>query len=738
MKEYIIHLEESASVWDHATPIGNGIAGVMIWGGIGKDQLTLNEETIWAKNENSKQYENMPEKITRLRQLFLEEKPYEANKELEEMIGTYNRIRSYEYGGTLFISLHDDDKCENYHRDLDLVRGVCTVKYQKDGVQYNRTHFASIKSGLLCAKYNATKKFSAQISYERENVLQKMVSPDGIRVVGVTAEGNYHFSVATKIITDGCTSANGDKVFIENSTYIEIYTAICTEFKSKTYEKDAIAMLSKASMGWNAMLTENKEYFSDLMCRSEIAFEGGDPILENMPITDRLARLKNDPKAEDPQLISLYWQFGKYLLIASSCPQSQFPANLQGIWATGLKSPWQSDFHTNINIQMNYWQAEQANISECINPLFRYMKDILIKGGKEAAQEIYGTNGMVVHHLSDIYGYASIADGPWGIWPTGGAWLSYHLWEHYLYTQDKEFLRNVAYEFIRECTTFFVENLFEDKNGVLHVGPSHSPENAFFVEVDGHKEQAYVTISPTMDVEIVGGMFDFYVEMENILGIDFAYAKIVAEKRAKLLPLRIGKHGQIVEWLRDYEETEIGHRHTSPAFALHPAAQITRNTPDLYNAIRTTIERRLAHGGGYNGWANAWNINFFARLRDGEKTYESIRQLLTISTLPNLLDVYNIVFQIDGNFGGAAGIGESVLQSHEGVLSIIPAISSKLSSGYFYNLRARGGLTVSAEWKKGRITRLEITPDTPCDVTIEFENGERQLIHLNEKTVLNR
>ena len=198
MKEYIIHLEESASVWDHATPIGNGIAGVMVWGGISKDQLTLNEETIWAKNENPKQYENMPEKIARLRQLFLEEKPYEANKELEEMIGTYNRIRSYEYGGTLFISLHDDDKCENYRRDLDLVRGVCSVAYQKDDVKHNRTHFASIKNGLLCAKYTATKEFSAQISYKRENILQKKVLPDGIRVVGVTAEGNYHLALQQK------------------------------------------------------------------------------------------------------------------------------------------------------------------------------------------------------------------------------------------------------------------------------------------------------------------------------------------------------------------------------------------------------------------------------------------------------------------------------------------------------------------------------------------------------------
>jgi alpha-L-fucosidase 2 len=680
----------------------------------------------------------MPEKIALLRQLFLEEKPYEANQALEKMIGEYNRIRSYEYGGALFVELHDDDKCENYHRDLDIVHGVCNVKYEKNGVQYNRTHFASINSGLLCSKYTASQAFCAKISYKRENILENTVTPNMICVVGVTAEGGYHFCVTTKVITDGDSLVDCDKILIKNATYIELFTAICTEFKSKTFVNDSAYMLNKAVTGWNAMLDENINEFTSLMCRSDIVFDDLDLKLEQMPMTERLKRLKQNPNADDIGLISLYWQFGKYLLISSSNPCAQFPANLQGIWANGLKSPWQSDFHTNINIQMNYWQAEQANISECTQPLFRYMKEVLIKGGKKAAQEIYATNGMVVHHLSDIYGYASIADGPWGIWPTGGAWLTYHLWEHYLYTQDKTFLRDVAYEFIRECTVFFVENLFEDKNGRLHIGPSHSPENAFFVEVDGRKEQAYVTISPTMDVAIVGEMFDFYVEMENILGIDLTFAEKVKEKRSRLLPLQIGKHGQIVEWLHDYEETEIGHRHTSPAFALHPGTQINRNTPDLYKAIRTTIERRLEYGGGQLGWAKAWMINFFARLRDGGKTYENIRQLLTESTLPNLLDLYNVVFQIDGNFGGAAGIGESLLQSHEGVVSLLPALSSKLSSGAFYNLRARGGLTVSAKWKKGKVYYLEITPDKPCNVTVEFENGERQFLHLDGTTILNR
>lgn len=738
MKEYVVHLTESALEWEHATPIGNGIGGMMIWGGVGKDQITLNEETIWAKNENPIQYKNMPEKIARLRKLFLEEKVYQANEELKQFIEVYDRIRSYEYAGNLFVDIHKDEECENYRRDLNLMRGICSISYAKNGTEYTRTYFASMVNDLLCAKYSATANFSAQISYERENLIDKTVTLNGIRAIGETAEGGYKFCVATKIKTDGQTSVLADKIFVENATYIEIYTAICTEFKSKTYAKDAIDRLDNPC--WDTMLTESAKRFFALMSRSDIVFDGGEPALEQMSVAERLERLRNNPQAEDPSLISLYWQFGKYLLVASSCPSAQFPANLQGVWSIGLKSPWQSDFHTNINVQMNYWHAEQANISDCIKPLFRYMTKVLIDGGKKVAREIYGTQGMVVHHLSDIYGYACIADGPWGIWPTGGAWLAYHLWEHYLYTKDKEFLRDVAYEFIRECTLFFVDNLFEDKNGTLHIGPSHSPENAFFLDVQGRKEQAFVTISPTMDVQIVGGLFDFYVEMENILGIDLETAKIVTEKRSRLPVMRIGKYGQLMEWIHDYEETEIGHRHIAHALGLYPSAQITKNTPELYKAIQNTMERRLsAVTDNYcgNGWSGAWLINLFARLRNAEKTYKQIRSLLTNSTLSNLLDSYP-PFQIDGNFGGSAGIGESLLQSHEGVLSLLPAVSRELSNGAFYGLRARGGLTVSAEWKNGKVTRLEITPDAPCDVTVEFENGEQQRIHIDKKTVIER
>lgn len=737
MNNYILHLENPGESWDNCSPIGNGSCGMMVSGGVMKDVLTLNEETIWSENKEGKILDNLSEKIAHVRNLFIEEKPFEATEWISKEIGEYPRIKSYEYAGRLRISLHEDDVCTEYMRDLDLQNGVCTIGYVKDDITYKREYFASMANGLLCAKYTATAKFDAKIAYERENIISASFRNDGIKCIAATAEGEHKFALELKILTDGTSSVNNGAIQIKDATSVEIYTAICTEFKRSDYAAATAEILCGVRRGWNALLAEAKKIFSAYMSRSDITFNG-EPALEDMPVDRRIERLKNDPTAQDPALIALYWRFGKYMLTASSAGLATLPANLQGVWSDGLQSPWNADYHTNINLQMNYWHAEQANISDCTKSLFSYMNDFLLPGGKKAAKDIYNTRGMVVHHLSDIYEFAAIADGPWGIWPQGGTWLAYHLWEHFLYTRDEQFLRNTAYEFIHECALFWIDNLFEGKDGFLHTGPSASPENHFYVgdpAVDNRTSCA--TISPTMDVEIVGGLLDFYCEMEDILCIDPDTAKTAKEKRSRMLPLRIGRYGQLMEWIHDYEEVEPGHRHISHAFALYPAAQINRNTPELYKAIEVTLDRRLALGGGHTGWSRAWLINLFARLRNGEKTYENIRALLTKSTLPNLFDTHP-PFQIDGNFGGAAGIGEMLMQSHEDCISLLPAMSGILSEGSFRGLRARGGLEISADWKDGRVTRIEITSDFPREVTVELENGERISVYVEGKTHITR
>ena len=455
------------------------------------------------------------------------------------------------------------------------------------------------------------------------------------------------------------------------------------------------------------------------MNRSTLTLDG-DPAIEELSVGERIERLRENPEADDPALAGLYWNFGKYLLISSSRPGT-LPANLQGVWSYGLTPPWNADYHTNINLQMNYWQAEQVGLGDCAMPLFDYMNNYLLPGGERVARENYEVGGMVVHHLSDIYCFAAAADGLWGLWPLGGAWLAFHMWEHYLYTGDPAFLRNTAYEYIKNAALFFLDTMTE-KDGIMLSGPSCSPENRYIKEVNGEKKHVNLTLSPTMDIEIIGGLLDFYLETEALLGIDPDTAAEAAAVRAKMPPLRVGSLGCLMEWVQDYEEAEPGHRHISHAFGLYPAAQITRQTPELFRAIKATLDRRLSFGGGHTGWSRAWLINLYARLRLGEESFRHINLLFTKSTYPNLFDAHP-PFQIDGNFGGAAGIGEMVLQSHEGFLSVLPAVPAALADGSFTGLKARGGYTVSCVFEKGMVTSLEITADAPIHVAIELPAG---------------
>lgn len=716
MKNYVLHLENSADVWENSTPVGNGSMGLSIFGRTDSELFVLNEETVWDEKTDMKPAGDFKDKIEHIRSLFLEGKNFEAAKWAEDNLeNDFNVISSFEVAGKVHIDFDNKSKAKNYSRDLCLNNGVATVRYTKKDVETVEECFASYEEKLIASKFTFSAPSSFTLSFERELVKSYMTEDNTLTVCCGTASGTHGFAVGIKVITDGEFSADDGKLRVESANEAVIYISIVTDNIAENYIDVCNAKLADAP-DYDTLKAAHIKSFSAVMNRSDISFVG-DEDLESMPVSERLERLKKNKKATDFGLMSLYWQFGKYLLVSSSRPGT-LPANLQGVWGERMQNPWNADYHTNINLQMNYWQAEQANISECTQALFDYMNTNLLVGGRKAAQDYYGCKGTVTHHLSDIYGFNAPADGVWGLWPMGGAWLAFHMWEHYLYTQDIAYLKDTAYEYIKACVEFFLDYMVEDKNGRLLTGPSASPENDY-IGADG--KPVCMCMSPTMDVEIVSGLLKFYIETEKLLGIDCQTAAKAEEALGKMPPIQVGKHGQLMEWLEDYKEAEPGHRHISHAFGIYPADLITRATPDLYKAIRVTIDRRLANGGGHTGWSRAWLINLFARLRDGEATYEHIRLLFTRSTLPNLYDTHP-PFQIDGNFGGAAGIGEMLVQSHEGFISLLPA-TSKLLSGSFSGLKARGNVEVSAEFECGRVNSFElVAADDKC-IGIEIENA---------------
>ena len=736
-----------AQDWNHALPVGNGRLGAMIYGGWPKDIIQLNEETLWAGTKTSADADataSMP----KIQQLLLDGKIKEASALAEQtMRSNPMRIRSYQTFGNLEAEFDHKGKTTNYRRELNLMTGIATTTYSINGVDYRREVFVSAINDVVVVRFTASRPgaLTFRLGYNRKQDATAYRHDDHTlaiegqiydRATAETGPAGLHMRFAGLVrgTHKGGTMTMGVNTFyVEGAQEATFYFTAATDYdRSKMDINPSIDPAKKCAdiikrlnqPDFEAVKSAHVADHSRLMGR--VVFNmGGD--VPQKSTDERLNDVRNG--ATDLNLITLYFQYGRYLLLNSSRKPGLMPANLQGIWNQDLSAAWNSDYHTNINIQMNYWPAEVCNLSETVLPFSNFINSVR-EPGRNTARKTYNARGWTMNHLSDPFGRTAISDGVgWGTFPIAGPWLVLHQWEHYRFTLNRDYLEKEAYPSMKESAEFLLGFMVKDKNGHLVTAPSNSPENHYRLP----NGEAYdLTYGATMDIEIARELFEACLEAGKVVGSDKAFDNQLRRAIRQLPPIRISKrYNTIQEWIEDYEETEPGHRHISHLFGLYPGTTINSHNKDLFEAARRTVARRRHYNeverrGTYTGWSRAWMINFYARLKDGDEAGKNVDLLLAKTTQDNLFNIHP-PFQIDGNFGGTAGIAEMLLQSHEGNINLLPALPPTWATGSISGLCARGGVTVDMKWADGRLTTARLVSKVSQKVTVNFHGKEKSV-----------